>query len=70
MGSDASLHRSVYAICFFDLEELCKKMLLDICKRFPSGLKDATTPYFHPQRSTNQRHESVKMYFLRIQHLI
>ena len=33
---------------FFDLEMLCKKMILDIFKLFPSVLRDVITPHFHP----------------------
>ena len=35
-------------VLFFHLEKLLKKMLLDIFKLFPSGLRDAIAPHFHP----------------------
>ena len=46
-GSDPISRNKVYGCLSLELEKLCKKMLLDILKLFPSGLKDATTSYFY-----------------------
>ena len=44
---------------FLHLEKLIKKMLLRIFKFFPSGLRDATAPYFHLIEE-HQCHRSVE----------
>ena len=45
MGSDSILSGKVYGGLFLHLKKLCKEMLLDIFKLFPSIFRDATTPY-------------------------
>jgi hypothetical protein len=48
---------------FLNLYKLCKKMFLDIFKRFSPIFRDATAPYFYPV-GKNWCHQSVEKIFL------